>query len=129
MGSNIEINDTLQLTETQGFPSDVLSLEKHLKNAISAEALKGKEFHFVKEDARVFHLDPCRVFLVENIDGKWLFWGHALIQKQEVRKTNAGDNWAGTWETSGTYIIDKIYPPEFQREATINQSPRGKSYF
>lgn len=130
MGSNIEVNDTLQLTREQGFPCEFLSLEAHLENPVKAETLKGKEFSFNKEDARLFHLDPVRVFLVENVNGKWLFWGHALIQSQHVKKRNPGPNWkAGEWETSGTFIIDKIYEPEFQKLATMNQSPPGKSFF
>ena len=130
MGSNIEVNDTLQLTKEQGFPSGWLNLAAHLKDPSSSEKLIGKEFSFNKEDARLFHLDPVRVFLVENIAGKWLFWGHALIQSQHIKKRNPGSNWkAGDWETSGTFIIDKIYDPEFQKQATINQSPPGKSYF
>ena len=131
MGSLIEFNDTLQLTTEQGFPADILDLEKHLKNPRTAADVKGKEFTFQHKDgARIFHPDPVRVFLVQNIEGKWLFWGHALIQRQELRKVNPGPNWKpGDWETSGTYTIDQIYDPEFQKLATINQSPPGKSYF
>jgi len=130
MGSNIEVNDTLNLTKEQGFPADVLNRELHAKTPITADALKGRIFKFLKEDARLFHLDPVRVFLVENIDGKWLLWGHAMIQSQEVRKINPGPNWTpGQWETSGTFVIDKIYEPEFQKLATKNQSPPGKSYY
>lgn len=130
MGSNIEVNDTLNLTKEQGFPSAVLDRVKHMKTPITAESVKDVIFKFCKEDARLFHLDPVRVFLVENIDGKWLIWGHALIQSQEVRKVNPGADWkAGQWETSGTFVIDKIYDPEFQKFATTNQCPPGKSFF
>ena len=130
MGSNIEINDTLQLTKEQGFPCDILNLAEHSKKPRSMDDLKTKVFTFHKEDARIFHLDPCRVFLVENISGKWLFWGHALIQSQEVKKRNPGPNWKqGDWDTFGTYVISQIYDPEFQRAVTLNQSPPGKSYF
>jgi|LakMenEpi03Aug12_release.lakeMendotaPanAssembly.Ray.scaffolds.fasta_scaffold757700_1 hypothetical protein len=72
MGSKIEVNDTLQLTKEQGFPSELLNLAAHLKDPCTAEKLRGKAFSFNKEDARLFHLDPVRVFLVENIAGKWL---------------------------------------------------------
>lgn len=130
MGSPIEINDTLQLTEEQGFPAQILNLDKHLEKAISAESLKNKEFQFCKEDARIYHLEPVRVFLVQNIGGKWLFWGHALIQRQEIRKRNSGRDWkTGDWETCGRFVIDQIYDPEYQRIVTINESPPGKSYF
>ena len=130
MGSNIEVNDTLNLTKEQGFPSDVLNRAKHEKQPVTIDDVKGKTFSFCKEDARLFHLDPVRVFLVENIDGKWLIWGHALIQSQELRKRNAGADWTpGSWETAGTFVIDKIYDPEFQKLATMNQCPPGKSCF
>lgn len=131
MGSPIEINDTLQLTTEQGFPAEILDLEDHCKVPLTADQFKGKIFHFHdKHDARIFHLDPVRVFLVHNIDGKWLFWGHALIQNQEIKKRNAGSEWkAGEWETTGSYIIEQLYDPDYQRIATINESPPGKSYF
>ncbi|MFX5574693.1 hypothetical protein ABTD77_19835, partial [Acinetobacter baumannii] len=71
-----------------------------------------------------------RVFLVHSCDGKWLHWGHALIQKQEIRKRNPGPDWqAGAWETSGTFIIDQIYTPEYQKLVSVNESPKGKSFF
>ncbi len=131
MGTQVELNDTLQLTVEQGFPVDILDLVKHREKPVSAQDLAGKVFEFqFKEDARIFHLDPVRVFLVQNIDGKWLFWGHALIQRQEIKKRNAGDNWkAGEWETCGSFTIKQIYPPELQRTITLNESPPGKSYF
>ena len=43
------------------------------------------EFHG-KKSARIFHLDPVRVFLVQNIDDKWLFWGKVYMQSQTVSK-------------------------------------------
>lgn len=130
MGSNIEVNDTLNLTEEQGFPSDLLNRDRHLKKPICNDEFNGKVFRFCKEDARLFHLDPVRVFLVQNLNGKWIVWGHAMIQSQEVRKRNPGPNWkVGDWETSGTFVIDKIYDPDFQEVATMNQSPPGKSFF
>ena len=131
MGTQIELNDTLNLTEQQGFPIDVLNLERHARSPVTAEALAGKTFDFaLKEDARIFHLDPVRVFLVQNINGKWIFWGHALIQNQEIRKRNRGADWKpGEWETRGTYTIKQIYPPELQKTITLNESPPGKSYF
>ncbi len=131
MGSPIEFNDTLQLTIEQGFPANILNRESHCKNPLTANDLKGREFTFKnKFDARIFHLDPVRVFLVHNIDGKWLFWGHALIQKQEIKKVNPGPGWKlGDWETTGTYTIEHIYDPDFQQAFTINESPAGRSYF
>ena len=131
MGTQVELNDTLQLTVEQGFPIDILDLKKHREKPVHARDLAGKIFEFkFKEDARIFHLDPVRVFLVQNIGGKWLFWGHALIQRQEIKKRNPGETWkAGEWETSGSFSIKQIYPPELQQSITLNESPPGKSYF
>ena len=132
MGSFIEINDILQITEAQGFPSDLLNLERHLKNPIQASEFEGKIFEFKhKSGARIFHRDPIRVFLVQNIDGKWLFWGKAFIQSQTIRKKlDDQGNWINEeWETSGTYIISEIYGPDYQRLATIHESLPGLSYY
>lgn len=95
MGSIIEINDTLQITGDQGFPSTLLSLEKHLKEPITLSEVKGKVFSFAKKDrARIYQSDPVRVYLVQNIDGKWLFWGKIYIQSQTIsKKLDAQGNW------------------------------------
>ena len=45
MGSIIEINDTLQLTEEQGFPSE-FKLEKHLDKPYKAEDFEERVFEF-----------------------------------------------------------------------------------
>jgi hypothetical protein len=79
MGSYLEINDTLQLTIEQGFPSNLLDLTKHTQNPIS--------------------LDQT---------GQWL---------------------NNEWQTSGTYKIIDLYDPEYQREFTRREAPKGKSYF
>jgi len=81
MGSFIEINDTLQITTDQGFPK-VLNLARHLKKPFVAANFKGKVFSFDKPDLRLYHSAPTRVFLVQNIKGKWLYWGHCLIIEQ-----------------------------------------------
>lgn len=132
MGSIIEINDTLQITADQGFPSTLLSLEKHLKEPITLSEVKGKVFSFAKKDrARIYQGDPVRVYLVQNIDGKWLFWGKIYIQSQTIsKKLDAQGNWlADQWETSGTFIIVDLYEPLYQREFTIRESPPGMSFF
>ncbi|HEY9680253.1 MAG TPA: hypothetical protein V6C86_01535 [Oculatellaceae cyanobacterium] len=130
MGSPIEINDTLQLTKEQGFPSEVLNRRLHLLSPISIESLVGCVFDFRKDDARLFHLDPVRVFLVENIDGKWLFWGKALIQSQTISKNLESDgSWReGSWQTTGTFKISDVYDAEYQEAFTKKESPTGKSY-
>jgi hypothetical protein len=131
MGSNIELNDTLQLSEEQGFPSEILNLEKHQKAPITLDEVKDRIFSFhSKDSARVFHLDPVRVFLVQNIGGKWLFWGHAMIQSQEITKVNPGPAWkTGDWQTSGTYKIVALHDPEYQKLVTLRECPPGKSFF
>ena len=75
MGAHITLNDTLQLTQEQGFPVE-LNLEKHLVSPIRFEDFKGKIFEFKnKEDIRVYQVPPVRNFLVENRGGKWIYWG------------------------------------------------------
>lgn len=82
MGSYIEFNDTLQLTSEQGFPIE-LNLEQHLKSHFDLKQFSGKTFHFQdKSGIRVFHAPPVRNFLVENRDGKWIYWG--LVQITQV---------------------------------------------
>lgn len=132
MGSFIEINDTLQITKDQGFPSEVLDLQKHLKKPILLDDVKDLVFTFMKKErARLFHLDPTRVFLVQNIDSKWLFWGKILILSQSITKKIEPDGtWKeGNWETSGTFKIIEIYEPAYQELFTKRESIPGKSYF
>lgn len=107
----------------------MLNWREHQKNPVTLLKLKGLEFSFCKPEARIYHLDPVRVFLVENIESKWLFWGHALIQKQEIRKLNPGPNWkAGDWETAGVFLIESIYDPDYQKLVSLNESPPGKCF-
>lgn len=131
MGNYIEVNDTLQITKEQGFPSEVFELNSHIENPVTLEDVSGKIFSFQnKPRARIFHLEPVRIFLVENIEGKWLFWGHAQIQTQTINKEldDAG-NWVGDWQTSGSYTISKVYSPEQQKLTTVLESPPGRSFF
>ena len=131
MGSLIEINDTLQITVEQGFPQE-LDLERHQSKPISLQEVRGKIYHFKhKERARIFQSDPVRVYLVQNINNKWLFWGKIYIQSQNIsKKLDDSGNWKiDDWETSGTFIIVDLYEPEYQKEFTVRESPSGKSYF
>jgi hypothetical protein len=131
MGSGIEVNDTLQLTEAQGFPADILNLERHTSKPVKLSDVADKLFQFSgKDGARVFHLDPVRVYLVQNRHGKWLFWGRVLIQSQSIKKASSnGSADQASWETSGTYKIIDIYDPEYQILFTQRESPPGKSFF
>ncbi len=119
MGSVIEINDTLKISKERGFPTE-LRLEDHVMDPENSGIFVGQEFDFWNKGERLYHRPPTRVFLVEEMpNGRWLYWGHALIIEQTItdRKTN------------GRYKISKLYSPEFQKQITIEESPTGKSYF
>lgn len=120
MGSYVEINDTLQITREQGFPKE-LSLEQHLKNPYIAEQFEGKVFEFKdKPSIRNYQMPPVRNFLVENIDGKWLYWWlvHVLEVKHDyINKT-----------TSGKFKIIYINKPE-EMEMAHNLIDRNKDTF
>ena len=125
MGTFIEMNDTLQITTEQGFPVDILNLEKHLVSPVKLEDVEGKIFEFKnKPSARIFHLPPTRCFLVHNIDGKWLYWGKIMMLEQTI--SNDAEN---KQVTSGKYKIIAIYEPEYQKLITMNETSEGKSYF
>ena len=119
MGSFIELNDTLQLTTEQGFPKELV-LEKHRKKPFTADDFKGKMFSFTKPNVRVYHPAPVRVFLVHNIGGKWLYWGHAHIIEQTIH--------AETKTTTGKFIITKLYSPEHQRTMSREEVPEGAAF-
>ena len=109
MGSFIEINDTLQITEEQGFP-EVLNYEQHKVKPFTANDFKDKIFEFKnKPKVRIYKLPPVRNFLVQNIDGKWLYWG--LVHVIEVVHDNIKQT------TSGKFRIIYIYTPEEMKHA------------
>ncbi|MBI4019691.1 MAG: hypothetical protein HY367_00035 [Candidatus Aenigmarchaeota archaeon] len=125
MGSYVELNDTLEITTEQGFPEDVLDLQKHQKKPLSAKDFKGRVFEFHgKPGARIYHSAPTRCFLVHNIDGKWLYWGKIIILEQTIKGENRESQ-----KTSGKYKIIEIYDPEYQEQITKHESPEGMSYF
>lgn len=131
MGSSIELNDTLQITSEQGFPVDVLNLDRHRSRPITLSDVGKRLFQFTgKAGPRIFQIDPVRVYLVHNIGGKWLFWGHALVQNQEIKKVlDATGKWTGGWETVGSFLISLIYDPDQQVKITQLESPSGLSFF
>lgn len=130
MGTRMEFNDTLQISREQGFPGDLLDWERHRRAPIDPATLAGREFRFHKPEARFFHLDPCRVYLVESVAGKWLFWGRAMITSQTISKALApGGAWAGEWVTSGTFTVATLYDPAWMEAFSRRESPPGKSYF
>ncbi|MFH1188976.1 MAG: hypothetical protein V1652_04000 [bacterium] len=69
-------------------------------------------------------MSPTRCFLVQNINGKWLYWGKVLIIEQTIQ-----GNSKETHTTSGKYKIIEIYDPEYQVQITKHESPDGLSYF
>ena len=104
MGSFIEINDTLQITTEQGFPKE-LDFERHKDKPFTVDDFNDKVFEFIdKPKVRVYKLPPVRNFLVQNINGKWLYWG--LIHVTEIVHDNIKQT------TSGKFKIIYIYTPE-----------------
>lgn len=122
MGSFIEVNDTLQLTRTQGFPPK-LDLKKHQKKPFRASDFKSKIFQFKNKDGlRIFHSPPVRVFFAQNIKDKWIYWG--LVHILEL-------NWNCVKRvTSGKFKIIHIFPPD-KMEEMYNLTDRRpeKNYF
>ncbi|OGK52419.1 hypothetical protein A2970_01175 [Candidatus Roizmanbacteria bacterium RIFCSPLOWO2_01_FULL_44_13] len=109
MGSFVEINDTLQLTKEQGFPQE-LDLEKHLKNPYAAKDFENKVFEFKdKPSVRIYKMPPVRNFLVENREGKWIYWG--LVHIIEVRHDYINKT------TSGKFKIIYINSPKEMKQA------------
>ncbi|MDA2922337.1 hypothetical protein MYX07_03665 [Patescibacteria group bacterium AH-259-L07] len=109
MGSFIEINDTLQISKEQGFPEE-FDYDKHKVKPLTANDFKDKIFEFKdKPKVRIYKLPPVRNFLVQNIDGKWLYWG--LIHVLEVHHDNIKQT------TSGKFKIIYIYTPEEMKHA------------
>lgn len=109
MGSFIELNDTLRITNEQGFPAE-LDLERHLKKSYILDDVDGKIFKFqAKPDIRVYKIPPVRNFLVQEVDGKWVYWGLCFIES--IQHDNLKK------ETSGTFRIIRINSPEEMKQA------------
>lgn len=109
MGSFIEINDTLQITKEQGFPEE-LDLNTHIKSPYKADDFKDKIFEFNnKPKIRIYKVPPTRNFLVENKEGKWIYWG--LIHVVEITHNYLNQT------TSGKYKIIYINTPEEMKQA------------
>lgn len=109
MGSLIEINDTLRINKEQGFPAE-LDLQTHLQNPYTLDAVADKVFSFSsKPNIRVYKQPPVRNFLVEDVDGKWVYWGkcHILEIHHDYVKN----------ETSGKFKIISINSPEDMAKA------------
>jgi len=106
-GEKVELNDTLQLTPEQGFP-DFLIWEEHERTPFNASITSKEVFSFQKKPRRrIFHEEGIRVFLVENRDGKWIYWGLVHILSTSYDKE--------TDTTSGTFKIIHIHPPDVMK--------------
>ena len=109
MGSFIEINDTLRITAEQGFPA-YLDVNKHLNNPYELEDVIDKVFKFQsKPDIRLYKVPPVRNFLVQEIDGKWLYWGLCFIESIHHDYLMK--------ETSGTFRIIRLNTPDEMKQA------------
>lgn len=109
MGSFIEINDTLQITREQGFPEE-LDVAKHFEKPFTAKDFEGRVFEFKdKKDIRIYHGRPVRTFLVENKDGKWIYWGHVYLTEVVHNMENR--------TTSGKFVIHYLFTPEEMKKA------------
>lgn len=87
-----------------------LDYEKHKIKPFVASDFEGRIFEFKdKPKVRVYKLPPVRNFLVQNIDGKWLYWG--LVHVIEV----VHDNMEQT--TSGKFKLIYIYTPDEMKNA------------
>lgn len=107
MGSLIEINDTLQLTTEQGFPVE-LDYEKHKTKLFTAGDFEGRIFEFRnKPKIRIYHLPPVRNFLVQNIGGKWLYWG--LVHIIETTHNNILKTTSGKFKIIYIYTLKEMF--------------------
>ena len=121
MGSYVEINDTLQITKEQGFPKE-LDWKQHIVKPYNAEQFKDKVFEFKnKPNIRNYHMPPVRNFLVENINGKWIYWG--LVHILEVKHDYINK------VTSGKFKIKYINSPEEMKSAHNIIDRNSEKYF
>jgi hypothetical protein len=116
----VRINDTLKLTREQGFPKE-LDIDKHLNESFKFEDFEEKIFEFDKPLPRIYPLPPTRTFLVQEVEGKWIKWGHCLVIEQTIYSN--GDR------TKGKFKITKLFDKDFIKLATVNDTPEGKSFF
>jgi hypothetical protein len=126
----IEVNDTLEITDAQGFPSDLLDLERHRKKPMTLGDVQGRTFEFqLKPEPRIYQVAGVRVYYVHNIGGKWLFWGHVFILSQTIDVAAVSPSGDYSFVTSGRYQIVELYDPAYQEAFTRRESPPGLSWF
>lgn len=105
MGSIIEINDTLKIKSNDG--------------ALGKKQV-GDVIHFNVKGKRIYNLNPSRVYLVEEIDGKWNYVGHAVISELTIN--------AEMEETSGRATLTVKYEDEYRRRVNQVEPPPGKNF-
>ena len=106
MGNFIEINDTLQISKEQGFPEE-LDYEQHKIKPFQAFDFEGRIFEFKdKPKVRIYKLPPVRNFLVQNINGKWLYWG--LVHVLEVTHDNVKQTTSGKFKIIHIYSLEEM---------------------
>ncbi|MEM7738083.1 MAG: hypothetical protein AAF267_20095 [Deinococcota bacterium] len=122
MGSTLRVNDTLQITDVQGFPSE-LSIMQHIASPYNIEEFGETVFTFQDKDGiRNFQQPPVKNFLVQNYQGKHIYWG--LIMMLEVRH----DYLANT--TSGRYQLASLYSLiQMQMAAAMTGLATNLDYF
>ena len=98
--ADLIINDTLQLTDAQGFPK---KLELN------------REYSFEKDKRRLYRLPPARVFLAHNQNGKWDYRGEALITELTILPLES--------KTRGKFKVVKLYSEEHRKVLNENQQP------
>lgn len=104
MGSTLRVNDTLQISAAQGFPVE-LDITTHLVTPFTLASFQDRIFSFQgKEGIRNFQQAPVQNFLVENREGKHIYWGLiTMLQVNHNYLTNM---------TSGQYKLHTLYNPK-----------------
>lgn len=105
MGGLIELNDTLKLKRGNGFPPDVQL---------------GGIYEFSIDGRRLYNLKPSRVFLVEEIEGKWNYIGHAQILSQSIDPVAD--------KTTGRFEVTLLYPREYAQLVNRYEAPAGRGH-
>lgn len=104
MGSIIEFNDTLKLPR------------EDLPNNLST----GMQCTFERPGIRIFHPAPVRVFLVEDVDGKWNFLGKVTILEQTIDAVKQ--------KTRGIFLIQTLYSDDVRATLNKHEAPNGTGY-
>jgi hypothetical protein len=118
----IEINDTLRINRRQGFPPE-LDISRHMIRPYEITDVAGTVYKFTaKPKIRVYHAPPVRNFLVEELGGKWIYWGLCLVHtiQHDYKKQ----------ETAGTFEIIRLNtPPEMRQLFELIDMRPDLNYF